>query len=207
MPTSLINTGVQFPDNSIQTTAATGGGGYALNAYTSPATWSKPTGLKAVKVTVQGAGGSGANSVSAGRSGGGGGGGGTAIEYIPAPSIPGPVSVTAGPGTNSFGPFCSATAGGNSGSVAGASGGAGSGGNINITGGTGGGGSPFGNYPGGMGGASLLGNAGGMGATAAAGTAGQGYGAGGGGGGSNSSPGVINGAAGSAGIVIVEEFY
>jgi hypothetical protein len=33
-----------------------------------------------------------------GSTGGGGGGGGTAIEYIPAPSIPGPVSVTVGAG-------------------------------------------------------------------------------------------------------------
>ena len=35
------------------------GGNYILNQYTSPATWTKPTNLKAVKVKVVGAGGAG----------------------------------------------------------------------------------------------------------------------------------------------------
>jgi hypothetical protein len=104
-----------------------GGGGYVMTTFTSPgpATWTKPAGLKAVKVTVTGGGGGGAG----GLGGFGGGGAGTAIKYIPAPSIPGPVSVTVGGGgagggaptptangsdggTSSFGPFCSATGGG-----------------------------------------------------------------------------------------------
>ena len=37
------------------------GGNYILNAYVSPATWSKPANLKSIKVTVVGAGGSGGN--------------------------------------------------------------------------------------------------------------------------------------------------
>jgi hypothetical protein len=126
------------------------GTGYALNAYVAPATWTKPAGLRAIKVTVVGAGGGGGaiapSSPAAVSGGGGGGGGGAAIEFIPAPSIPGPVSVTAGPGTNSFGAFCSATAGGDGGDGGGAAttfygssgaGGVGSGGNLNINGGPG----------------------------------------------------------------------
>ena len=122
MPTSLISTGVQFPDNSIQTTAAgASGGDYVMLAYVSPTTWTKPAGLKAVKVTVVGAGGNGGSSSATpagGNSGisGGGGGGGAVILYLDAPAIPGsPITVTAGPGTNSFGPLASATVGGNGG--------------------------------------------------------------------------------------------
>lgn len=216
MATSLISTGVQFPDNSIQTTAATGGGDYILASYVSPATWTKPAGLRAVKVTVVGAGGAGgpmttgptANAIAAG-----GGGGGAAILYIDAPAIPGPVAVTAGPGTNSFGAFCSATAGGTGGGGAGVSpavggtGGAGSGGTLNITGAAG---MPIGQpaatpFLGGNGGSSILGG-GGRGAANAAGGAGGNYG-GGGGGASKSSPGSFASGAGAPGVVIVEEFY
>jgi hypothetical protein len=121
------------------------GTAYALNAYVAPATWTKPVGLKAVKVTVVGSGGNGGGSTATapapGGRGGGGGGGGAAIEYLPAASIPGPVAVTAGAGTNSFGAFCSATAGGNGGngtspggSGAGGAGGTGSGGQVNLSG-------------------------------------------------------------------------
>jgi len=38
-----------------------GGGGYALAAYTSPSSYTKPASLKAIKVTVVGAGGNGGN--------------------------------------------------------------------------------------------------------------------------------------------------
>jgi hypothetical protein len=114
---------------------------YNLEQYTSPATWTKPTGLKAVKVTVVGAGGDGGAYSSTGSTsdaGAGGGAGGATIDYIPAPSIPGPVAVTAGPGTNSFGGFCSATAGsagsGFPGSGQGGVGGIGTGGSVNCNG-------------------------------------------------------------------------
>ena len=94
------------------------GGDYVMNAYVAPTTWSKPVGLKAIKVTVVGGGGTGGNTPApspASNSGyaGGGGGGGGAILYLDAPAIPGPVAVTAGPGTNSFGAFASATGGSN----------------------------------------------------------------------------------------------
>jgi hypothetical protein len=193
---------------------------YNLEQYTSPATWTKPAGLKAIKVTVVGAGGDGGATnapgpTSLGGSASGGGGGGAAIEFIPAPSIPGPVSVTAGAGTNSFGPFCSATAGGNGATtttgVAGGAGGVGSGGNINVDGGDGDYGvnlqtSPT-NQTGGAGGGALLGF-GGIGRNSRAGTGpgnpGGNYGGGGGG-----AAGIQNnsGGTGAPGIVIVEEFY
>jgi hypothetical protein len=116
-----------------------------IEVFTSPGTWTKPATVRRIKVTVLGGGGK------AVAAAGGGGGGGTAIKYIPAPTIPGPVSVTVGLGgagpasasgnTSSFGAFASATGGG--GNYGG--GGIGSGGDLNIRGssfsGTGGGGS------------------------------------------------------------------
>jgi hypothetical protein len=209
--------------------AIAAGGDYIMQVYTSSTTWTKPAGLKAVKVTLVGAGGNG--SAGAGvpdpcgpviaKSGGNGGGGGAAIEYLDAPAIPGPVTVTVGTApskTSSFGPFLSATGGTNgvaapaSAPGASATGGTGSGGQINLTGDTGYG---LGRDPQGSGG-----SWGGMGAggfstrrfnppspgpnaTVKNGTAGDVYGAGGVGGHG------AGGAAGNggAGIVIVEEFY
>jgi hypothetical protein len=215
--------------------AGSGGGDYIMAAYTSPATWTKPAGLKAVKVTVVGAGGNGGASSTPGTTAcsgsGGGGAGGTAIRYIDAPAIPGPVSVTAGPGTNSFGPFASATAGsaGGGGNVSnppippqnpfggnGGNGGAGSSGTVNITGQAG----NAGESSGGTGGASTLGGggAGGLGKRGPTpspgnpGSSGGVYGGGGGGGGNKAADPCTpatngTGGTGAAGIVIVEEFY
>jgi hypothetical protein len=196
------------------------GGNYALQQYVAPATWSKPAGLKAVKVTIVGAGGSGGPVAAANASykGGGGGGGGAAIEYIPAPSIPGPVAVTAGPGTNSFGPFCSATAGTNAATVsnpavvqgAGGAAGVGSGGNINLIGESG---TPASGGASGGGGMAALGFGFGAPAVASPGSNGSAapspsYG-GGGSGAIKASPNftAYTGGAGAPGIVIVEEFY
>jgi len=203
-----------------------GGGDYIMTAYTSPATWTKPAGLKAVKVTVIGAGGNGGSggttppvccapgSVTIGAPGGGGG---AAVEYLDAPAIPGPVTVTVGSApskTSSFGPFVSATGGtnGTAGSSTSApvgpyAGGAGSGGTFNLTGMAG-----YGNTIGAQvyGGGSALGFGQAILGRAAvtpvsnpaAGVAGLDYGGGGLGG---RGPGT--GASGGAGIVIVEEFY
>jgi len=193
------------------------GGNYILNSYTSPATgpaaWDantkKAAGLKAVKVTVVGAGGNGGAAPGPNASptfGSGGGGGGTTVEYIPAPSIPGPVDITAGPGTNSFGAFCSATAGsaGSGNGTSGGAGGAGSGGNFNMPGENGGYASSLNND----GGASLMGTS----AVAALqspspGAPGNNYGGGGAGGARPNATGSIPGGTGAPGIVIVEEFY
>ena len=221
---------VTLPGNLIVTGTATiggqpAGGNYAMNAYVSPTTWSKPAGLKAIKVTVVGAGGNGGNNPVA-PAAGGGGGGGAAISYLPAPSIPGPVAVTAGGGTNSFGAFCSATAGAVGGATSalnapGGAGGTGSGGTFNMSGSGGMSAfsvstpatpSPVTRAIAGGGGSSILGG----GAQALfqstaqpAGIPGGNYG--GGGGGSIRlgvpAPVATSGGTGAPGIVIVEEFY
>lgn len=103
--------------------------------FTADGTYTKPAGLKAVRVRVQGGGGGGGaagGTVAAQAScGGGGGGGGYAEEIIPAASLPNSpttVAVTVGAGgtagaagsgtaggtggTSSFGAFLSATGGG-----------------------------------------------------------------------------------------------
>lgn len=204
----------------------------AVNAYVSPATWSKPAGLKQIKVTVVGGGGAGGTYPGPGPifgAGGGGGGGGAAISWIPGPSIPGPVAVTAGAGTNSFGSFCSATAGtaGGGGPTAdgrpGGAGGAGSGATINLVGGGGGAGIIAVRIPaptqtnigiGGAGGSSIFGGgaAGVMSVFVPAGTfsvngnPGNNYG-GGGGGGVRIGTATATGGNGANGIVVVEEFY
>jgi hypothetical protein len=204
---------------------AGGGGNYELVAFTSSGTWTKDSGLQAVKVTVIGGGGGGGGGSSPSVGSGGGGGGGS-IEFIPAPSIPGPVSVTVGSGggsatfqgnggsggTSSFGTFLSATGGSAGRSATGGanfeSAGSGSGGQINQPG-------RYGDRDG-TGGDSAVGF--GIGGHSAQGPAnvgpfrpGTGFGSGGGAGGDPSSqiPGndKFAGGPGKAGIVIVEEFY
>lgn len=183
--------------------AAAGGGDYVMQVYNSPATWTKPASIKAVKVTVVGGGGGGFTSPAPASNGGGGGG--AAIEYLDAPAIPGPVSVTVGAagtggpaggtagtgGTSSFGPFLSATGGAGGGPGGVASGGSGSGGQLNFVGG------------------SAIAGSGEVGdtifcvATGEAPRVGFAYG----GGGIGSAPPGSVGRAGGAGVVIVEEFY
>jgi hypothetical protein len=215
--------------------AISAGGDYVMQVYTSPATWTKPASVKAVKVTVVGGGGGGGaahlsdpSSPSASYVGGGGG---AAIEYLDAPAIPGPVSVTVGSGgaggtlpsppngnagstggTSSFGPFLSATGGGG-GSGPGTpgerpgTGGTGSGGQLNFTGGAGPGIQRGADTPGGS---SILSSGSPItripGPNVANGTTGNLYG-GGGSGANGSGPAGGVGAAGAAGVVIVEEFY
>jgi hypothetical protein len=160
-----------------------------IEVFTSPGTWTKPATVRRIKVTVVGAGG-GSTGVYAGS-----GGGGAAIKYIPAPTIPGPVSVTVGAGnsgntgsSSSFGPFASATGG-----ATGSDGGVGSGGDLNING-SGGNSSPGGSG----GGSSIFAGAGTLGAN------GTNFG-----GGSGSKPGSPTAPhrIGGPGVVIVEEFY
>jgi hypothetical protein len=225
MPTSLENGGVRFPDNSIQTTAATGGGDYIMRTYTSPSPWTAPAALKAVRVTVIGAGGAGGNAVISGpgfpTARGAGGGGGAGVQtYYDAPALS-PLTITAGAGTNSFGALVSCTAGAAGGSTpntqinTGGAGGAvtpsptillafnGQPGQPSASGFTGGGGSGF--FGLGLGGPSNSSPA------SAPGINGLGIGAAGGGGtrGPGASPlvGTNPGGAGTPGIVIVEEFY
>jgi hypothetical protein len=192
--------------------AISAGGDYIMQVYDSPATWTKPTGLKAVKVTVIGAGGNGGPGVQFSGNiyygGGNGGGGGTSIEYLDAPAIPGPVTVTVGTApskTSSFGAFLSAT-GGTNGSpsdsaptIATYAGGAGSGGQLNMAGEAGFGNGDIGE-PGGTFMAPPRKARNPTGPTAV----GLAYGGGGRGSGEFGGP---SGGAGATGVVIVEEFY
>jgi hypothetical protein len=141
--------------------------------FTASGTWTKPAGLKRVRVTVVGGGGSGGGTAAtaAGNCTGaqGGGGGGTSIKTIAASSLGATETVTVGTGgaaasaggagnaggTSSFGSHCSATGGpagatgsgvsGDQPTSSGASvGGIGSGGDFNFRGGTAGEGFAFG---------------------------------------------------------------
>jgi hypothetical protein len=221
MPSSLNGTGVTFNDGTQLNSKNEAGGNYIQRTYTSPATWTKPAGLKAVKVTVVGGGGGGGGTrgcdVDNPRSGGTGSPGGTAIEYISAPSIPGPVAVTVGAGgsggpapgtvcsytaggaggTSSFGSFLSATGGlalnggpASAGNQSGGGNGSGSGGDINIFGVGGfGGNGPFTSTPNSNGTPGFNVSTGGQGAFQSA------------------SPSPRSGGNGKHGIVLVEEFY
>ena len=200
------------------------GGNYDLNVYTSPATWdataAKAAGLKAIKVTVVGAGGASSAITASAASSGGGGGGGAAIEYVPVANItPGTKTVTAGSGTNSFGPWgtatpnsptatTSATAGSAASTITAGAGGVGAGGSINIGGQGGGSGASPASNVGGTGGSSILGGGGAAGsAPGVAGGAGQNYGGGGGGPGGTPTTTTRPAVAGAPGVVIIEEFY
>jgi len=169
-----------------------GGGGFSnMQVFTSSGTFTVPTGITKVKVTVVG-GGAGPGNI------GGGGGGGTAIEIISGLTPGNTVSVTVGSGgggfnisggTSSFGAFCSATGG----IATSGLGGIGSGGDLNIGGQSG---SEYieyvdGNselkFSNGQGGSSFMGGGGGSGN-------GRAYGGGAG----------DSGDAGAAGVVVVE---
>lgn len=223
---------INATSNTISSTAS---GNYIMQTYTNTTpggiTWTKPAGLVAVKVTVVAGGGGGARGFTPApgtskTAGGSGGGGGASIEYIPAPSIPGPVTVTVGAGgagaaapgtpaataggTSSFGSFLSATGGTAGGPGGPFAGGTGTGGDINISGGDGMRGVPdvadetiyF------MSGGSLMGQSV-FGlkppSSSLAGINGKNYGGGGGGG--YGGPSGTTGGNGGQGIVIVEEFY
>lgn len=203
--------------------AAAGGGDYIMQAYVSPATWTKPAGLKAVRVTVIGGGGSAGNFATPAFPADqktGGGGGGTGIKYLDAPAIPGPVTVTVGSGgaasgpqvgnaggTSSFGPLVSATGGGggnNGGANRYIAGGTATNATVSVSGGVGAA-TAFnacGAVTGFIGGGTVLAQPS-YGYQINTGLAANNYG---GGGGSWTGPTGI-GVAGAGGIVIVEEFY
>jgi hypothetical protein len=219
--TSIGSTGVTFPDATVQAEATTNIP--ILRAYVAPGTWTKPTGLKAIKVTVVGGGGNG-GAVPSGPNGAGagGGGGGSSIIIYPAASIPGPQPYTVGTAgnTTSFGgtvPVVSAT-GGAAGEVgssasAGGIGGLGSGGTINMRGSAGDGGQSPATSIGPRGGSSFMGGFSEMKKNPSptgtvAGAAGSQYGGGGGGSFKGTNPGPTTaGGAGATGVIMVEEFY
>lgn len=187
-----------------------------LNAV-SPATWTKPAGLKYIVVEVQAAGGNGGDASaggSAGDQGGGGGAGGYGKKIITAASLGATETVTIGAvGANSsFGTHVTAVFGANAINDGRGLGGTCSGGNVNVTGGDGhavSSGTAREEF-GGNGGASFFGGGGagapGQSTSAAAGQPGRAYGSGGGGAAADNSTSASGGAGGPA-IVIVTEYY
>ena len=198
--------------------AAGGSAAPTVTVYTSPGTWTKSPTVKGIKVTIVGGGGNAASYSPANSDSAGGGGGGAAIKNYSAPALPGPQPFTVGPagsGASSFGvaPAIVITAtggviGGGAPSPApaiGGAGGAGSNGDLNVSGGRAQNYTPI--QSNGNGGSSILGFGGVSPNTSGVkGTDGTGYGGGGGGGRFSSTP-TVPGALGSAGVVIIEEFY
>lgn len=215
--TSIGAPGVTFPDATVQTTAAASAD-VVTRIYISPAAWTKPATLKAVRVTVVGGGGGGAGGrPSSGGAGGPGGNGGILFGYAQASAIPAPLTVTVGPagtagginanggagGTSSFGALFSTTGGG--GGVTGGGAAGSDGGSYTVTpaatissvGFTNPRSSPT----------QAFGVGGGQGGSpAGVGGGGSGRGSSGGGGGTGPVQGGAGGA-GTTGIIIVEEFY
>jgi len=172
-------------------------------AFTANGTFTIPTGVTAIKLTVVGGGGAGGSYAVDGCGnqyfGVGGGGGGAAIKFLTSLTSGNTLAVTIGgaAGTSSVASgtqtitTVSATGGSNGGNTNGVSGGIGSNGDLNI----GGGGTAIGTS---AGAASIFGGggAGGGGASGPSGSSGRAYGGGGGGGSS--------GGAGAAGVVMIE---
>jgi hypothetical protein len=231
MPIQLGATGIRFNDNSVQTTAASGGGLGGTQVFTSSGTFTIPTGKTVVKVTVVGGGNSGANggNVDYSQVGSGGGAGGAAIKYLTGLTPGNTLTVTRGAagGTSSVASgtqtitTISATGGSagalNYGSAQGGAGGSGTNGDWNIQGSPGFIGYAFSYYPGdgfplswnatgGQGGSSILGFGGNPASqntvVGVATTAQAGQAYGAGGGGGSFNS--LSGAAGAAGIVIFE---
>ena len=115
---------------------AAGGGMASVQAFITSGTWTKPSGIKSVRVQLCGSGAHGSNG------GWGGGAGGYSEKFIDVTNISSE-TVTVGPAgssgsTSSFGSHCSATGGAaHTGSRDAGYGGAGTGGHVNIRGGGG----------------------------------------------------------------------
>jgi hypothetical protein len=185
---------------------------------TGSSTYTKPNGLKHIRLKLQGAGGDGGSGTSAS----GGGGGGCYLEKIISASLLGATTSiyvstgSGGPGSSLFGGLATSTDGGDASTVSGGSSGTCSGGDLNIPGQAGQNGSVSGQatFAGGKGGNSVLGFGGGGGLYPGTGTdaqngqSGSGYGGGGGGLG-EANDGSPDGTAGtgSQGVAIIEEVF
>lgn len=180
-----------------------------LNAV-SPATWTKPTGLKYIVVEVQAAGGDGSTATSTDLKGGGGGGGGYSKKLISTGSLGATETVTIGAvGANSsFGAHATANAGTTAGpnSNNGGAGGTAASGDINIPGQAGGTGDSNSGFLSGPGGGSMFSNGAPGVPGSSGGLAATGYGGGGSGGNASGTTDQLGGT-GAPAIVIVTEYY
>jgi len=199
--------------------ATTDGELRSVQYYTSAgsATWTKPAGLKRVRVYVTGGGGGGALEGTTTASGGGAGG--TAIKLIETASLGATETVTVGAagaarsgtsgsggngGTSSFGSHCSATGGGGGTPDYIGGGGIGSNGNFNIRASAGH--YSWGSPRSGNGGNSFWAGGGNGAGPNQAGGSGT-FGSGGGGSTGNGGGGSLLSGAGGAGVVVVEEYF
>jgi hypothetical protein len=189
MTVTVGGSNITFNDSTTQSTAFTGN---FVNgqAFTSPGTFTVPTNVTNIKVTVIGGGAPGSAGTPAVNAFGGGAGG-ICINYIPtSPGATFPVTVGSASGTSSFGSNATATGGASSGpggsSSAGAINGTGMPGNITNNSTPNGGSSQFGG--------------GGNGAGASA----TGYGSGGGGPLTPARVSATPNGSGAPGVVIVE---
>ena len=197
MATSLVSTGVQFPDSTIQTTAATKL--IRLRVLSSSGTYTVPSGVSQLFVMVCGATG-GLSNFGTGDACGGAGGAGYSETLYTSPAASYSVTIGAGGtantatatagGTTSFGALSVTGSGGVYSTYSGSSGGIASGGSFNANGGTGGTGTGGGSGGGGGGAGSRAGNG------YNGGTGGSSYGGGGGGTGGTGGNGSVSPATG-----------
>jgi len=236
VPAATANNVLTANGTAWVSSASQGGPAPIVRVYTSPSPWTKSPTLKGVNVTLLSGGGSGSiyKGPAAGGNGAGGGGGSGGMGSIPASSIPGPLTVTVGAGGAAAGPgannsYTQGNTGGSSSfgallSCTGGAGGSNNGGGatgsftpsptaigFSGTAGTpstvpttvsGGGGNSFQLW--GFGGSPLPVS---PGPAPVPGTTGTGYGGGGGGSYCANAPGVGTSGPGTAGYVVVEEFY
>lgn len=98
MATSLVSTGVQFPDSTIQTTASTGGAPLNTQIFTSSGTWTKPASGTYVFIRLWASGGGGAKAADYASGPIGGNGGAFTCQTLLMADMPSTVSVTVGAG-------------------------------------------------------------------------------------------------------------
>ena len=212
--TLTAGTGISITNGAGSISIAASGGtsvGISATTFTSSGTFTIPTGVTKIKMTIVGGGGNGSAGTTSGSNklgGGGGGGGGAAIKYLTGLTPGNTLTVTVG----SAGNTSSVASGTQSITTVSATGngGLGSSGDINIRGGAG---TPYlgapttngGDVRGGIGGSSIMGGGGGSG-QGGAGGAGGAYGGGGGGGGFSGGccGSAAGGGAGAAGVVLIE---
>lgn len=196
--------------------------GLRSQAFTSNGTFTIPSGVTAIKMTIVGGGGAGGSGTTVAGTHGGGGGGGAAIKFLTGLTPGNTLTVTVGAaaGTSSVASgtqsitTVSATGGANAANnntasvSVGGNGGVGSNGDLNIGGTAGGWGiavtvsCAFQSMVSGTGGSSILGGGGLAVKDDAVGNAGRNYG--GGGSGAASISNLRNGGAGAAGVVLIE---